>query len=182
MPASKVKIDAIQEGTEFLLNVEFANGERRSYTLQEDDPLMAQFALYGFNKKVRDTVSNSGTTDEAVQNVDILLQAFGRGEWNAQRNSEGESHIGVLAQAMMQLYRRTAEDCTRYVGTLSKKQQADLRAVPEIAEAIHQSKASKKQAEPAQAALDLLKNFTEAGTSDKQAVSDEGKVREAIEL
>lgn len=159
MAASKMEVNVYQqEGGALVFEIVFPAGEKRSFTLTPDSELYVNFAAQGFIKKVRDQIVGKVDSPEAIVQVDKLLNAFHEGHWNVSRNNEGGSSLGLLAQALVRLYKCTEDYAKEYVGKLNKKQQADLRAEPTVAAEIVQIRAEK--AKEGDAPNALLADFT----------------------
>jgi hypothetical protein len=133
---SKVTLTGRSEDDGTHIDMEFSNGEKRSFHLPVTHDLYANFAAHGFGKKVRDQIAASKTAEDAVKAVDVLLGAFDEGKWNVLRNTDTSPTVGILAQALSRLYGKTLAESQSFVTTLSKKQQADLRKEPSVASMI----------------------------------------------
>jgi hypothetical protein len=119
-----------------LITVSFSDGTAISYLLRPDHPLYDDFAAQGIGKKLRDAVSSATKVDEIKASVRSMLAAFDAGKWNLVRNSDGAPQVGLLAKALARFSGKSLEAAQDYVSKLSKKQQADMRKLPELAAAI----------------------------------------------
>jgi hypothetical protein len=179
MAAPKVTLSARQEGSSIFIKSEFGGEHTREYELSLNHPLAVQFLCQGFNAKIRSQVSAAKTPEEAVAAYDQLAGAFAKGNWNAQRNAGAAEAGGILVRALARLKGRTIEQAQAFVSQLSKKQQADLRKVPEVASAIAQL--TEESGEVDAEATSLLDAF---GGSDEveESPTNDGESRARAEL
>lgn len=157
MAQVKVGISARVEDDGTHLDLDFPNGEKRSFHLPASHSLYDMFAAHGFGKKIRDQISTSKTPEESVALVDTLLASFTEGKWNAQRNAGSSPAVGVLAQALARLYGKSLDEAQAFVSKLTKKQQFDMRKEPNIAATIAEITA--ESGEVGEGVNDLLSGF-----------------------
>lgn len=170
---AKVGISARVENDGTHLDLDFANGEKRTFHLPATHSLYDMFAAHGFGKKVRDQIATTKTPEESVALVDTLLAAFSDGKWNAMRNSGAGPTVGILAQALARLYGKSLDEAQAFVAKLTKKQQFDMRKEPNVAATIAEL-ASESGDTPAEVG-DLLAGFS------GEAVPVAGEVKENAE-
>lgn len=136
MAAAKLTINGEQGDEGTLLQIEFPHGPKRSFLVEKGTVLYDQFAAYGAMKKIRDQITGKVGTDEAVAEVDELIEGFNNGLWNPHRDNEAGPTIGLLAHALMRLYGSTREQAEAFVKKLSRAQQVALREKSEVAKEI----------------------------------------------
>jgi hypothetical protein len=154
---AKVGIEARVENDGTHLDLDFPNGEKRTFHLPATHSLYDMFAAHGFGKKIRDQIAATKTPEEAVALVDTLLTAFGEGKWNAMRNAGSSPTVGILAQALSRLYGKSLEDAQAFVSKLTKKQQFDMRKEANVAAMIAEITA--ESGEVGEGVTDLLSGF-----------------------
>lgn len=132
---SKVSVSGRQdEHGHMHIDVKFADGETQSFKLTKDHALYDHFAAAGVGKKIREQIATTVKMEDQKAEIENLFKAFHEGRWNASRNGEGTTaSAGLLASALSALYGKTLEQSQEFVKGLSKKQQSDMRRVPEIA-------------------------------------------------
>ena len=92
--------------------------------------------------------------EKQLGKIDALFTAFNEGRWSSSRSTEGGGEKNLLVSALVHRYGRSLEDARAFVSTLSKKQQADMRKLPEIASAIVELNALQNVNEASAALLD----------------------------
>lgn len=156
---AKITIAGRQTGEGTFIDFGFPSGASRTFHLPAAHPLYDNFAAHGVGKKVRDQLANC--TDEAsgLVALDAQLAAFAEGKWNATRNGESHQGAGLLVQALSAKYGRTLDEAQAFVDKLSKKQQADLRAEPDVAKEIARVRVNVAK-ETSSEVKDLLSSFS----------------------
>lgn len=134
--AIKASRDNAAKKTHF--NMEFPDGETRTFDLPDDHPLYQNFAAHGVTKKVRDLLAGSKPMDKQKELLDKLLASFAKNDWNATRNGDGKPVVSILARALHRVSGKSLEECIAYVKTLSKADQAKARKDDRIAPVIRE--------------------------------------------
>ena len=167
MPAKeKVQLSAaLSSHTEgvVIITAEFGNGVKRDFNLAPNHPLYQEFAIHGVGQKIRQQVAPFKEVEKQIEKVDALFAAFHQGKWSSSRSTEGGGEKNLLVSALVHRYGRSPEDARAFVSTLSKKEQADMRKLPEIASAIVELNAAKEVDE----ASSLLLSLFIAGNGDE---------------
>jgi hypothetical protein len=107
-PLFKVDVTARQNGA-FMISVDLPTTQERLETeVDADHPLFKDFAMFGAETKVRNTIgavkASERTPELAKQRAQAMLDAIEEGKWNIGRG-EGEATPsgGIVAQAIAQV-------------------------------------------------------------------------------
>ena len=114
----------------------FGNGHTRELTFNADHKLVAQFAAHGQRAKLLAAANSVDGSDEAVQKVDKLTDAWAEGKWGLVGEGDGKPKVGVLAQAIAELKGCSHDAAQNLVSKMSKAEQAKLRKTERVANII----------------------------------------------
>lgn len=143
--STKMKMSMVEGENGYTAKMEFANGETREFAFGMDHDLFARFAVHGVEQKLRDRIAASETVEDAVNAIDGLIEALNAGDWTV-RGGTGEPKEtgGLLTRALAQITGKALDEVQTVVNALDKKQQAALRADPDIAKVIESLRPAKK--------------------------------------
>lgn len=124
---------SIEADGKLQVRLDFVNGESRLFTLRPD--MLAKFALHGAEQKLGDEISGTKDIDDAVEEIDSLMQRLDAGEWLAERASGGGGMAGasVLARALVEATGQPITVVRTHLATLTNKVKLALRVSPEVA-------------------------------------------------
>lgn len=142
--STKMKMEMKETESGFQAVMEFSNGEKRTFEFGPDHDLFARFAAHGVEQKLRDRIAASETVEDAVKAIDTLVEALGAGDWSTRGSGEPRDTSGLLVRALAQITGKDVEEVKAVVNALDKKQQAALRADPDIAKVIESLRPEKK--------------------------------------
>lgn len=138
------------------LKIYFRNGEFRTFELAPSHKVFARSAVHGMSQKLGDCYANLQDTDDAIAAVDKLWKAIDSGDWAAPRVSDGMAGAGLLARALHRMYPdKTIEGVREFVGTLTAKEQAAMRADSSVAKVIAEIQAEREAKKPAAEKIDV---------------------------
>jgi hypothetical protein len=121
------------------VTVAFPDGHNEVFHFTHEHAMLEHFAVHGIGSKVRQTIATIKEPAKQKEAVRDLFTAFNKGQWNAYRaEGSAESGAGILARALSALYGKSIEEAEKFVSALSKKQQADMRRVKEVAMKINE--------------------------------------------
>lgn len=139
-------ITTLVEGDEVI--IEAITGERVVLSLQElSDEIKGIALMHGLKQKLVDAAAisrnpdtgKSATTEEKMAAIREVAERLKSGEWNKRAaGGDSTSEGGLLRRALIKLAdgRKTPEEIDRWLGGMGKKEQAALRAQPQIRAAI----------------------------------------------
>lgn len=137
-----------KDGFDVTINLDFANGETRSFTMAANNPLFAKFAAHGMLQKLGDEVAGLEDMDDMVLAEEELISRLEAGEWGAER-TRGESNalagLSVLAKALVQVSGKTPEAVKAFLKAKSNTEKLALRDNPSLKPVIAELEAKKKQ-------------------------------------
>lgn len=125
----------IGEDGSVTLNIDFRNGEARSYAMNRD--LLIKFAAHGMSQKYGDEPAGlkaedggEADLDDIVLAIDELHARLATGEWNERAEGAGVSGMSTLLKALIEVYPGKTSDELREF--LRKKSQAEKLAMREL--------------------------------------------------
>lgn len=153
------------------VSVAFPSGHAEHFEFNHEHPLYEHFAVHGVGKKVRDTIATIKEPEKQHEAVKSLFGAFAEGKWNAHRaeSGSGTGGAGVLARALSALYGKSIEEAQKFVANLNKKQQSDMRRLPDVAAKIAELSAEKSKDS---GAADLLASFKSLGEAEQEETAE----------
>lgn len=130
--STKMALEIVKGDEGYKAVMKFANGEVREFEFNSAHALAERFMVHGVEQKLRDRIAASENVEEAVTDIDGLLEALNGGEWTTRGSGEPRDTSGLLVRALAQITGKTNEEVKAIVAGLDKKQQAALRADPDI--------------------------------------------------
>lgn len=127
------------------VRLDFINGETRLFTLP--DALMQKFAAHGAEQKLGDAIAGLSDIDDAVLEIDDLINRLYNGEWSVKREANAMAGTSVLVRALCEHTGKSPEDIKAFLAAKSQAEKVALRNNPKIkpiVERIEAEKASKK--------------------------------------
>jgi hypothetical protein len=129
---AKVTVETTHpEGGGFVHTLKFTNGTTLVHAVDPDHELYHQYAAHGDKAKILATANSAADTDDAVQKVLNLLEAFDNGKWSLL--GDGGSKYTPLTLALAELKGISDAEADKIVKGLTKSQQAKLRGTERIA-------------------------------------------------
>jgi hypothetical protein len=138
---SEVSKDGFTVTTTF----DFVHGESRSFTIEANHALFAQFCAHGIEQKIGDEVAGLEDPEDMVEAVDAIIERLQAGEWAAKRESSGMAGISVLGKALVKVSGKTAEQIREFLKGKSNAEKLALRNSPKLAPVIAELEANKKR-------------------------------------
>jgi len=143
--------------------VVFAGGESRTILIKANHALAQHFIAHGSKAKIQAAINSVDDESKAIAKLDELDKGFDAGRWSLQ--GEGKPKAGILAQALAALKGSDLDTADAYVKTLSRAEQAKLRANPTVAAKIIEIEAKSRAEESG----DLLGSFLGSAESNAEA-------------
>lgn len=142
------------DGAPVAMRISFADGEVSIVTDHELQPVSRACMWHGAKQKLVDATAigrnpetgrSATVADKRAALLDVLAN-LKAGEWFKQR--DGAPSGGLLLRALCMVYdgRKTREELVEYLSTKSLAEQAALRKVPKIADAIAEIRAASAKA------------------------------------
>lgn len=129
-----------------IVRLDFRNGETRSFTIPSD--LLYQFAAHGAEQKLGDAIAGykDEEIDDAVLDVDSLIERLNKGEWNMKREGGGMAGTSVLLKALVEYSGKSVEQIKTFLKDKSMAEKQALRnsaKLKSIVERLETEKANK---------------------------------------
>lgn len=152
------------------LRVDFADGTVRIYSLNAS--LVNDYALHGASQKFGDEVAGLKDESGAPASVEDMVQAMdeldarvnGKGEWKSTREGGAISGGSILAKALVEVTKQTAEKVRDFLSALSPKEKSALRNEKGVREVVlrltEEKLAKQKPSEEGASILDSLMGKT----------------------
>lgn len=136
---AKVEVETqLHEDGGFTHTMKFTNGQTRQIAFAPDHDLYQQFAAHGAKAKLLASANSADEADEAVKKVDKLVDGFDEGKWSLL--GEGKKY-SPLVRALAEVKGVSEDEAEEVVKSLSKGEQAKLRATTRISTVISRIKA-----------------------------------------
>ena len=113
-------------------HITHANGTKQVVLVKTGHALAQQFIAHGSKAKIQAAINSATDKVPATDKVDLLDHAWDEGRWTMQEGS-GKAKGTLLGRALAQLKGIELDAAEAYVKTLTKAQQAAMRADPRVA-------------------------------------------------
>lgn len=98
------------------VQLDFVNGETRTYMFDETDPLLFQLALHGASQKIGDSASGIEDLDDAVAAVDATIAQLQAGNWTAERAAgSGFGGASIVVRAVAEVTGKTPAEVSKII-------------------------------------------------------------------
>lgn len=150
------------EGDTVVVNMDFVNGETRSYRIVPE--LLLKFAAHGAEQKLGDEIAGVEDVEDAIEAIDELRIRLERGEWNVARQKSGNSIAGasILVRALVELTGKPVDTIRESLASrtqeekLALRRNSQLRPIVERLEAEKNARKEKKVGVDSDALLDTI--------------------------
>ena len=146
--AGKKKLikDSVITAEGVVVRLDFRNGETRSFTIPSD--LLHQFAAHGAEQKLGDAIAGykDEEIDDAILDVDSLIERLNKGEWNVKREGGGMAGTSVLLKALVEYSGKSVEQIKTFLKDKNMAEKQALRnsaKLKPIVERLEAEKANK---------------------------------------
>ena len=125
----KMLKDIVVEGNGVSVRFDFRSGETRTFAVPKQHLLYS--AGHGYAQKLGDTVAglkddqgNPADEDDMLLEIEGLHEKLASGDWNSVRSGGGFAGMSVLAKALVELTKKSAEDIKAFLKgrTMAEKQ------------------------------------------------------------
>jgi hypothetical protein len=140
LKSSAISDDQLSVTTTF----HFRNGEVRTFNVDANAALFAQFAAHGIEQKIGDEVAGLEDVEDMVLAIDDILERLSAGQWTAQRESSGLAGTSVLARALIEVTGKTPAQIKEFLSGKSNSEKLALRQNSKIAPVVARLEANKK--------------------------------------
>jgi len=124
-------------------HIELENGDKHMILIQAGHPLTREFIAHGSKTRIQSVLASSKDAAEAGEKLAKLEKSFDEGKWSMIDRS-GEGKFTPLTRALAKVSGKPLADASAYIKSLSRADQAKLRAHPDIMTAIAQIEAEER--------------------------------------
>ena len=140
-------VSSIEENGDVFHECTFSDGSRHVVKIGHDNPLRNRFVESGSKAKLLAAANAGKDAADSAAKVKAIADALKSGKWSLVPEGDGQPKVGILAQALAALKPCSLDEAQSYVATLTKAQQAKLRASPRVAAKIVEINAAKENAD-----------------------------------
>lgn len=137
-------VSSIEENGDVFHELTFADGHKDVVHIPHTSPLRNRFVEAGSKAKLLAAANAGKDAADSAAKVKAIADAFKAGKWSLVPEGDGQPKVGILAQALAALKPCSLDEAQSYVATLTKAQQAKLRASPRVAAQIVSINAAKE--------------------------------------
>jgi hypothetical protein len=148
-------VSSIEENGDVFHEITFSDGARTTVHIPAKSELRNRFVEHGSRAKLLAAINSGKDAADSAAKVAAIAGAFKAGKW-ALVGEAGPKH-GILAQALAALKGISVDAAQEFVATLSRGDQAKLRAAPKVATKIAELNAA-SAADESDALLDGFLN------------------------
>lgn len=136
-----VKTATISDAGVVSVQLDFANGETRNFTIPSE--LLLKFAAHGAEQKLGDAIAGESELADAVLSVDDLIGRLSKGEWNVRREAGAFAGTSVLIRALVEASGKSVEDIKAFLAPKTQAEKLALRRSDRLRPIIERLEADK---------------------------------------